>query len=331
MGVDLFFVLSGFLVSGLLFREWKETGKLRIGRFLIRRGFKIYPAFYVMLAVVFCWKFPGWPYVARDALFVQNYFPSVFPHTWSLAVEEHFYLLLPLLLWGFRGEAKAPFRGLPILIGALAVTVLVLRFENLRDVDLLELAATDPMAMRGLFTPTHLRCDALFFGVFLSWMYCFRRSWFEALGRKSWLLLGAGLALLAPGFIFELGPHAWLLTVGFTVIYLGAGAILVAFHSQGWSFRPLAFVGFHSYSIYLWHIPVSYLVLPYLANKRTEPGLFLAYYLVVAIAVGIILTWLIEQPGLRLREKWFGNAKRGGEGRDAGEKAAAQPSSVAAA
>lgn len=113
IGVDLFFVLSGFLISGLLFREHRKTGGVRIGRFLARRGFKIYPAFYVMilftLAVgsLFDQRLP-----LRDVLaelsFTQNYFGGLWDHTWSLAVEEHFYIgiaaLFALLLR--RGEGQ---------------------------------------------------------------------------------------------------------------------------------------------------------------------------------------------------------------------------------
>ena len=117
MGVDLFFVLSGFLVSGLLFSEYRNRGELRPWRFLARRGFKIYPGFYILLLA-------SWLLFARfvphinflyEALFVQNYLARVWNHTWSLAVEEHFYIGLTILLWGlarFRG-GKNPFNALP--------------------------------------------------------------------------------------------------------------------------------------------------------------------------------------------------------------------------
>src|SRR5882762_10148526 len=102
VGVDLFFVLSGFLVSGLLFSEYQKVGKLRIKRFLIRRGLKIYPPFYTLLLATVCLvavlgnnSIPG-KVLLSEGLFVQNYGPAFWGHTWSLAVEEHFYLLLAL-------------------------------------------------------------------------------------------------------------------------------------------------------------------------------------------------------------------------------------------
>ncbi len=102
-GVDLFFVLSGFLISGLLFNEYKKTGGINLRRFFIRRGFKIYPAFWAMLlgsvliAFAYHKHFYG-AYWLHEVLFIQNYLPGIWRHTWSLAVEEHFYIVLPLLL-----------------------------------------------------------------------------------------------------------------------------------------------------------------------------------------------------------------------------------------
>ena len=116
-GVDLFFVLSGFLVSGLLFREYQERGAVRPGRFLIRRGFKIYPAFYTMAIPILLLAQAPARQVVSELFFVQNYLlPNFFGYTWTLAVEEHFYLLLAAVVWcavRYRPDAGA------LLIGAL--------------------------------------------------------------------------------------------------------------------------------------------------------------------------------------------------------------------
>ena len=120
-GVDLFFVLSGFLISGLLFTDWKRNESISLSRFFIRRGFKIYPAFYFFLITLT----PGMAlFLARvkhnigtrifaEIFFLQDYLPRVWIHTWSLAVEEQFYILLPLLLIILvkvhRGKSGQPF------------------------------------------------------------------------------------------------------------------------------------------------------------------------------------------------------------------------------
>src|SRR5262249_44717454 len=87
-GVDLFFVLSGFLVAGLLFREVQEHGRIDIKRFLIRRGLKIYPGFYCLIgatvgiAVVHGWNLP-WNRILSEVFFVQNYHQGLWSQTWS--------------------------------------------------------------------------------------------------------------------------------------------------------------------------------------------------------------------------------------------------------
>src|SRR5271169_1218036 len=102
-GVDLFFVLSGFLISNLLFGEYKSTGDIRLARFFSRRALKLYPSFYLLLAVtlVYCF-FWHVPITAREILgeatLTQNYIGAIWGHTWSLAVEEHFYIFLPVVL-----------------------------------------------------------------------------------------------------------------------------------------------------------------------------------------------------------------------------------------
>ncbi|HYJ63150.1 MAG TPA: acyltransferase, partial [Parafilimonas sp.] len=103
IGVDLFFVLSGFLVSGLLFREYKKSHRINVRLFLIRRGFKIYPLFYVfILLTAFMERFVYGHLNMRDffseAFFVQNYFGNIWWHTWSLAIEEHFYFGLAFFI-----------------------------------------------------------------------------------------------------------------------------------------------------------------------------------------------------------------------------------------
>src|ERR1700732_285133 len=98
MGVDLFFVLSGFLISGLLFAEYKKNRSINWKRFLIRRGLKLYPAFYVFLLATFLTQLgfkqvSGLSNYLGEIFYVQNYGPYIWSHTWSLAVEEHFYIL----------------------------------------------------------------------------------------------------------------------------------------------------------------------------------------------------------------------------------------------
>lgn len=298
-GVDLFFVLSGYLVSGLLFSSWKNYSELRIGRFLIRRAFKIYPAFYVMLIAVLIWRWPGWNYALSEGLFVQNYGPAIFPHTWSLAVEEHFYLGLPLVLWLACGKKEHPFAALPVVVFGVAIVCLTLRIVTAWDSE---------SATRANYTPTHLRCDALFFGVLLSWLGCFHREALEAFITKHHrLLVTFGVLGVAPVFFYELGPTWFLHTVGFSVLYLAAGCWLLLALRHDLSVRLLAGIGFYSYSIYLWHIPVQRILLDgycrsWFPRDGWEQSMI---YFMTTIALGMLAAWLVELPFLKLRDRFF--------------------------
>ncbi len=106
IGVDLFFVLSGFLVSGLLFKEYQKFGNIKPKLFLIRRGFKIYPLYFLTyllyLTPIIIKKKLEWNGFLSDLFFVQNYVNGwgyAYSASWSLAVEEHFYFGLALFLW----------------------------------------------------------------------------------------------------------------------------------------------------------------------------------------------------------------------------------------
>src|SRR4051794_35327684 len=96
-GVDLFFVLSGFLVGQLVFKEHQRTGRFDGWRFTVRRALKLWPVLYVFLAVQVISGAPLDSFLWQTALHVQNYAGTSFKHLWSLAVEEHFYLVLAVL------------------------------------------------------------------------------------------------------------------------------------------------------------------------------------------------------------------------------------------
>ena len=302
IGVDLFFVLSGFLVSGLLFREYRRFGEIRYGHFLARRGFKIYPAFYVMFAVVLLYAghmgrvFVGWPIVSSEALFVQNYGPALFPHTWSLAVEEHFYLLLPLLLLAVRGRKDAPFANLPRLFIVVAVLALAGRIATAQMLD---------FRLKTHLFPTHLRLDSLLFGVLLSWASHFAPVALERVWtRFRWPLAAVAVGLTVPAFCMEIGSGWYLHTLGLTGFYLAGGVLLLFALRWGSAWRPIAVVGAYSYSIYLWHIPVRFFGLGWLP-RDVSPVTRAGVYLALCIVVGIVAAWLVERPFLAVRDRLF--------------------------
>lgn len=307
IGVDLFFVLSGFLVAGLLFREYQSSGELCIGRFLTRRAFKIYPAFYVMFAVTLLvagslgLPLPRADVLLSEALFVQNYGSALFPHTWSLAVEEHFYLLLPFALLLLRNCKGAPFARIPLACGLVMVLCLTGRIFT---------AETLSFTYKTHLFATHLRLDSLFFGVFLAWCFHFHANSLRAftLRWRPFLLIGA-IALAAPAFYFKLGAAPMLTTFGLTAITLAAGSLLIV--SLTWKSGPttLVRIGSFSYSIYLWHMTLLLFGVARLPTT-VDPFSRLLIFGVGSIGFGILMARLIETPFLAIRDRYFPSSAR---------------------
>lgn len=304
IGVDLFFVLSGFLVSGLLFREYELYGELRIGRFLIRRGLKIYPAYYVMIALTVAAMDSYYrPALICELLFLQNVGPGVWAHTWSLAVEEHFYLTLALLFFYLKRRRTAgnPFSVLPRIALWSAGGCLALRLLN---------AAAFDYGHRTHLFPTGLRLDSLFFGVLLSYYCHFRHAAFIGFCRRRRTeLLLAGTALLVPPFVAPLETTPFIYTFGFVLLYLGSGMVLCALLAStaepSRAARALAWVGSYSYSIYLWHVSVQEMAAALCRRTGLSSSAEIALYLAGAIVFGIAMAKLVEMPVLHLRDRFF--------------------------
>jgi len=317
IGVDLFFVLSGFLVSGLLFREHQQHGRVSLGRFFVRRGLKIYPAFYAFLAATLAlrlaWgRYPEWSQVLSELFFVQNYVHGVWNHTWSLAVEEHFYILLPLLLLFLLRHSRArrdPFTALPLICAVLMGGLLVLRIQN---------AIAVPYEHASHLFPTHLRIDSLMFGVLLSYWFHYHRDQFRGfVMRRRAVLATLGVALLVPPFLMELPASVGLHTVGLTGLALGSGLLLAtALHAPDGLQRllkPFARIGAYSYSIYLWHLPVLGYWLTWVEGVLGTrlpwwPRTILGVSACIAFGVGV--SQLIEYRVLRFRDRHFPSNSR---------------------
>ena len=317
VGVDLFFVLSGFLVSGILFRQFQRDGQIQPGRFLIRRGFKIYPAFWILIATTLGWfwltvkPFPVKIVAEKTVVelaFVQNYLPGLYAHTWSLAVEEHCYIGICLLFtWmaaAYRGSAN-PFRWHPVVVIAMASGVLALRLATVPEVIPKNLVPT--------LGATHLRCDTFLIGTLVGYAFYFSDGRFLQFCRKfSLVCLLLGVACIVPVFFLRIETDRVICTWLFTSNAIGGALMLMgALGAQG---KPtpitglLATVGEHSYSIYLWHILVANTWLPIVMKAsgiKADLVSWVFLSLMSSIVAGIISSYVIEKPALKLRDHWF--------------------------
>jgi len=323
VGVDLFFVLSGFLISGLLFSEYKTRNSISFKRFLIRRGLKIYPAFYLFLfltgilsRIVFRTLSPATHYL-HEVFFVQNYWHGVWDHTWSLGVEEHFYILLPavlLLLLRRFPEQRDPFRALPWIFVVIAIMCIAFRAASV---------CFGTPNYHTAYAASHDRIDALFFGALLGYFYHFRRQVLDHLLHPTCnrvVLAACSAGLLSAVFLFPRDSRIFS-TFGFTCLYLGfGGVLLLSIYLQGivrgktarfvgGIGTGAAYVGMYSYSIYLWHGPTN-AWFPGFVRRLLHVSSFNQYerfavYAVGSLVIGIAMSKIIEYPVLRLRDKIF--------------------------
>jgi peptidoglycan/LPS O-acetylase OafA/YrhL len=305
-GVNLFFTLSGFLVGGLLLRQYAQTGRIGARRFIVRRIFKIWPAYYALILFhLILGRHPRDTFLWQNLTHMQNYFGTSIAQTWSLAVEEHFYLFLPallILLAHFRLRANA----LIAVMAALCVVVFSSRCIAVAHGDL-----------EGAFNYTQYRMDSLLIGVMLATIYWMKPEvWRGFAAKKRWLV---GVVALLVAWLAFATPHIALdESVGYTIQAIGYCALimLVLEHSgslrTSWVYRGLAWLGVYSYGIYLWHslalAPADYLIRK--ADALHVPPLVawpvvLGAEFAIAIVIGYLTTRAIEFPFLRLRDTLF--------------------------
>jgi peptidoglycan/LPS O-acetylase OafA/YrhL len=298
-GVDVFFVLSGFLVGGLLLKEYKRTGTIQAKRFLLRRGLKIWPAYYFYILIqVIVRKHPLNSFLVPNLLHLQNYMGSSLLHTWTLSIEEHFYLLLALAVAFMASRHWPADRMLKVFLYVIGA-VIVLR------------CVTVYAGWPGAFTYTHDRLDSLLFGVVLATLFHFFPEKFDRIASHKWAL--ACLTVLAVILYAAFDDTNLRYSIGLTVLYVGYGAFLMLVYRHSGRFKErlpykwVAAIGLYSYGIYLWHNSVRD-PLTHLSQRLPDavrwPCLTIAEY-AAAIFLGVVTTLLIEWPFLRIRDRMF--------------------------
>ena len=325
IGVDLFFVLSGYLIGGQLLAPLARNQRINLGRFFARRAFRIMPAYFVVLAIYFL--LPSWreyPEMSQPLwkflLSVQNiglHGGTAFSHAWSLAVEDQFYLLLPfILLFVNRWPPGAMIVPFVIVFGGIALRAF-LAYQNL---------GADGVPFRGfqawIYYPTWTRLDPLVFGVALAAVEKFQRQrWKRLMDLAIWLWLPA-LGLIA--FALYLGESENLtVTVciwQFPFIAVGMAALLICAISPRLPFCRIAipgaaFIASIAYSTYLIQKLVMHQVLqllhatPEAVKAGSTPIIALTSVWALVLvevcvyAAATLLFLAVERPFLQLRKR----------------------------
>ena len=246
LGVDLFFVLSGFLITSLLAVEHGDSGRINLRRFYFRRAVRLYPTLLLMLAAFLAVAphlspdIPAWREATWSAMYLADYSrailrePIVLSHTWSLAVEEHFYLLWPLLVPAIL-RCQAPHRIL-LIAYVLATAWRMINFAWLG------------------WDLTYFRFDTRLSGLVLGALIAVRPPAMR-------IGAAAPLALLAALSAVPMYKEAEGITVAVVGAELASASLVLLAMSarRTWLASPaLAYLGRLSYGIYIWHYPAAY-------------------------------------------------------------------------
>jgi peptidoglycan/LPS O-acetylase OafA/YrhL len=327
MGVDLFFVLSGFLIAGQLLRPWAQGLRPSYQRFFARRLLRTVPAYLVMVAVYALFPMvretphlqPLWQLLT----FTQNLLvlqANAFSHAWSLCVEEQFYLAFPAIL------ALLALRPSPAKVIAAMAVILILGMA-LRSWLWLHHVSHDPFAamadrdsgayMKLIYYPTWSRLDGLLAGVAAAAVKVFRPDLWRKLTARPNLLLGAGLVGVVASTVFFQDQVAGFLAAVFGYPLLAFSLAMMVM--SGGEARSI--IGRYavpgagglaagSYSVYLSHKFVFHAIgADTLHLPAWTHGFGLPLAVLAAAGVGAALYWAVERPFLRLRDRLEGPSR----------------------
>ena len=315
LGVSLFFVLSGYLITNILLTQWERSGIIDLKNFWLRRARRLLPALFVMLAGVMFWIAVFSPErlgalkqeVLAATFYTSNWYlifhhvsyfeqfgpPSPLGHLWSLAVEEQFYLFWPLLL----GLSLRCFPQRRWVIGGTAAIALI----SAAAMALIYIPGFDPSRV---YYGTDTRAFALLVGAVLALAWPSRKMSADLSGKRKLVLDTAGsMGLLTVlWMIGKTNQYQTFLYQGGLLIFSVAAAVLVASlaHPAGhlgriFGWGPLRWLGECSYGIYLWHYPIIVLTSSSV-NTEGSDLLHTSLQILASIVLAALSRYLIEEP-----------------------------------
>ncbi|HWR39059.1 MAG TPA: acyltransferase [Patescibacteria group bacterium] len=322
-GVELFFVLSGFLIGGILLRlftgdfDGLEHWKRKLVNFYLRRWFRTLPLYYAILFFnVFFWEAMSfWDFVAEGRqvswhyiFFLQNCGITnglFFPESWSLAVEEWFYLLWPLVLIGsLAGSSKGgrnPQTSVGYIIAGSVVAVVLFR--------LVTVMSGDVSFDQGIRKNTFLRLDSLAVGVLLAYCRMYKAATFQRLAGRDFGLAAVLVLVAVAGWFWQVGWPGWdksLLarTLMLDIVSVSFAFIIAYLYQQRFTrIKVFALLSRLAYSMYLVHLPVI-IYLSYWSSRLDNPLMAPVLWGVAAIVIwGIcrLIYCYFEKPIMDLR------------------------------
>lgn len=321
-GVDLFFVLSGFLIASQLFAQIKKNGSFSMREFYIKRFFRILPVYYFVLALYFIFPVLSAPQLLpplwKFLTFTQNFGANFETHrgfgvVWSLCVEEHFYLLLPITLLLLLKTGWYKKAGILLLV--LFALCFFIRYYSFNNIYLPQTNGTPNRALwvSTVYYPTYCRFDGLLIGVAVAAMYNYLPAVFNRLSKYANLLIAVGLVIFIVAYFMcgnALGFNrsVWgfpMVSVGFGCMVLGA--IMPRSFLYKWKSAVLTMIARLSFSLYLIHMGVILMTQNVLATWGIAKNSTATFVLSMALCAvfALLLYYGIEQPFMKMRSRFL--------------------------
>ncbi|UTH13253.1 acyltransferase family protein [Macrococcus equipercicus] len=313
LGVDTFFIISGFLITTLLLKEHRETGTIRLTIFYMKRIRRLFPAVLLMIVTVFnyCLFFQpalieqlrkdivavllyvtNWWYIYDTVDYFQSFNPKPLQHLWSLAIEEQFYFVFPCMLLLFLTLNK---RKLTLFYFALLAVCSGLWMNYLYE---------PGMNTSRLYFGTDTRLQTLMLGVLLAFIWPVHQLKAKpgVMTRTIMSILGfTALFTLMGAFVVVRDSSGYLYQGGFgvlgiiTLVIIASCVFPGSLLNQLLSWKLLTTIGRYSYSLYLWHYPVIVLTHAHF-NKGELPSYIYGIDIALTIGLAVLSYHLVEQP-----------------------------------
>lgn len=317
-GVDLFFVLSGFLISSQLFAQIKQGRMISFQQFFLKRFFRILPAFLFTVGLYFCLPFfrekEALPSLWKFLTFTQNLGLNLkdfgtFSHAWSLCVEEHFYLFLPIIL--ILLQYSKLFKKSYWIIIAFFLFGFAIRMYSFNYLYLPKITDQDSWMYwyKYIYYPTYNRLDGLLTGVAIAGIYQFLPHFWNTISKfGNQFLLFSLFVLTAAYFLCEDQQSYGASVFGFPLVALGYGFMVIGAISPScflyqWNSKTTTFIAKLSYGIYLIHKGIIHITHQLLADFSINPNLMLLICIVTSVLGAFLLHLTIEKPFMKWRDR----------------------------
>jgi len=332
LGVDLFFVLSGYLISSLIIKEYRKTGSLNLYNFYIRRARRLLPAVYFMITVglvvmvlfnevllrkshldaIFGYIYSSnWWYIFHKLDYFDSFgAQSPFKHLWSLAIEEQFYMIFPLLFLLINRKKKSKDGTYKLNKNFLYVVLGLILLSLIAHILLFDINN-----ISRIYFGTDTRAFSLLVGVVGAILYPMEKLHTKVTPQQNLMysvVSLASIATLITVMIYTSEYNTWLYRGGFLLVAILGLIVIISSGKQHTlmsrllSFKPVVFIGKISYSLYLWHFPVLVLTTP--VSEIGNPNIiFVILRVILTFALATASYLFVETPIRKLGFKNYIN------------------------